>query len=260
MDRVIGKVAIVTGGAAGIGEAIAERLLAEGAKVILTDIREKEGAETASRLDAEFFHQDVAKEDQWGMLVNHVTATYGKLDILVNNAGVGDAASGASPEDTSFGEWQRINGINAGGVFLGCRAAIPAMQNVDGGSIVNMSSVAALVATPFLTAYGASKASVAQLTKSVAAHCAQNNHNIRCNSVHPGQIYTPMHDTLLADVAKSAGVSKEEITNAFKQKIPLGYFGDPADIAHAVLYLASDEARYVTGIELIVDGGMTGAA
>jgi len=260
MGRVSGKVAIVTGGAAGIGEAIAERFVGEGATVILTDIRAPEGQATADRIGASFFHQNVANEESWAELMAHVEANHKTLDILVNNAGIGDASSGASPEDTSLAEWQRINSVNAGGVYLGCKAAIPFMQQSGGGSIVNLSSIAALVATPFLTAYGASKAAVRQLTQSVAAHCAQNGYNIRCNSVHPGQIYTPMHDTLLSDIAGRAGVAKEDIAEAFKQKIPLGYFGKPIDIAHAVLYLASDEASYVTGIKLVIDGGMTSAA
>jgi len=251
---------IVTGGASGIGEAIVERLSGEGAKVILTDIRKKEGKATAKNLDVEFFHQDVADEDGWTELVRHVEDNYHQLDILVNNAGVGDAVSAASPEDTSLSEWQRINNINAGGIFMGCKASIPAMHRAGGGSIVNMSSIAALVATPFLTAYGASKASVRQFTQSVAAHCAQKGYNIRCNSVHPGQIQTPMLDGLLSDIASREGIDKEYIAAEFKKKIPLGYFGLPIDIAHAVLFLASDESRYVTGIKVIVDGGMSGAS
>jgi len=260
MGRVSGKVAIVTGGASGIGEAIAERLVGEGAELILTDIREAEGQATADRLGASFFRQDVADENNWADLIAYTKANHSALDILVNNAGIGDAVSGASPEDTPLAEWQRINSVNACGVYMGCKTAIPVMQSSGGGSIINMSSIAALVATPFLTAYGASKAAVRQLTMSVAAHCAQNGYNIRCNSVHPGQISTPMLETLLSDIADREGVTKDDIAEAFKQKIPLGHFGKPVDIANAVLYLASDEASYVTGTKLLVDGGMYNAA
>ncbi|RMF07908.1 MAG: SDR family oxidoreductase, partial [Alphaproteobacteria bacterium] len=141
-------------------------------------------------------------------------------------------------------------------VFLGCRAAIPAIKRAGGGSIINMSSIAALVATPFLTAYGASKASVRQLTMSVAMHCAQTGTRIRCNSVHPGQIRTPMHDALIREVAAKQGISQDEASAAFLSRIPMGEYGEPDDIAYAVLYLASDESKHVTGAQLVVDGGM----
>ena len=146
--------------------------------------------------------------------------------------------------------------VNTDGVFLGCKYAIPAIRDSGGGAIINMSSIAALVSTPFLTAYGASKAAVAQLTKSVAIHCAEKGYRIRCNSVHPGQVSTPMHDSLLSDVARAAEMSVEQVREMFLSKIPLGEFGTPEDIAEGVLYLASDAGKHVTGQELVIDGGM----
>lgn len=255
MDRVDGKSAIVTGGAAGIGKAIAAKLVEEGAKVLITDIN-PEGKQVAAALNCTFMIQDVTDEQDWENVVTFAEDIFGKIDILVNNAGITGGLEAVSPEDTTLQDWQRINRVNTEGVFLGCRAIIPAMRRAGGGSIINMSSLAALVATPFLTAYGASKAAVRQLTMSVAAHCAEAGYRIRCNSVHPGQIKTDMFNDLLEHFSSLTGSSIEEMEQEWVSKVPLAELGEPDDIAYAVLYLASDEAKHVTGTKLVVDGGI----
>ncbi len=179
--------------------------------------------------------------------------------MLVNNAGIGENSAANDPESTALDDFSRIYSVNAGGVFLGCKHAIPAMRESGGGSIINMSSIAALVATPFLTSYGASKAAVRQLTMSVAAHCAARGDRIRCNSVHPGQIMTPMLEGLFSDVADAHGQSAEFMRSEFLKQIPLGEFGEPDDVAYQVLFLASDESKHVTGTRMLVDGGMLSA-
>lgn len=254
--RLAGKVAIVTGGASGIGKAVAHLLAAEGANVLVTDVQETAGLAVAKEIGGAFLLHDVGDEIRWSEVVAEAERRFGALDILVNNAGVGDGLEAVSPENTPLEEWRRINRINGEGVFLGCKAAIPAMRRAGGGSIINMSSIAALVGTPFLTAYGASKAAVRQLTMSVALHCAQDGSRIRCNSVHPGQIRTPMLENLFKEAARQSNASQEDVEAQFRSRIPMGEFGAPEDIAYGVLYLASDEARHVTGAQLVIDGGM----
>jgi len=256
MGRVEGKIAIVTGGASGLGRAAAALLAREGAHVTITDVNEPAGAATAQEIGARFHLQDVADEADWVGLIDAVVAEFGGLDILVNNAGIGAAGPGNDPETTTLETWNRVITVNATSTFLGCKHAIGAMRDTGGGSIVNLSSIAALVATPFITAYGASKAAVRQLTMSVALHCGQRGYNIRCNSIHPGQISTPMHDQLSAELAAQMGVSAEHVRAQLLKKIPLGEMGQPDDVAYAVLYLASDESKHVTGAQLVVDGGM----
>ena len=253
MKRIEGKVAIVTGAASGLGRATAERLAEEGAIVIATDVS-VDGAPPAGA--AAFRVQDVRSEDGWKRLVAEVVAAHGGLDILVNNAGVGLVGGHhRGVEDTALEDWRTVQEVNVEGVFLGCKHAIPAMRTRGGGAIVNLSSVAALVPTPFLSAYGASKAAVAQLSRTVALHGAP--HKVRCNSVHPGQMITPMLDGLHATVGVETNQGAEAARAAFLERIPLGEFGEARDIANAVLFLVSDEARHVTGTQLVVDGGMT---
>jgi len=255
MGRVQGKVAIVTGGATGLGRAIAAMLVKEGADVLMTDIQPS-GVATAHDIGCAFMQQDVADEKCWEDVIAAAEEKFGKIDILVNNAGVIDDLETVSPENTTLADWQRINRINTEGVFLGCRAVIPAMRRAGGGSIINMSSLAALVGTPFLTAYGASKAAVRQLTMSVALHCAEAGYGIRCNSVHPGQIKTDMFKALLDHFSKMANVPFDEMEKEWASKVPLAELGEPDDIAYGVLYLASDEAKHVTGTKLVIDGGI----
>ncbi len=256
MGRVDGKIAVVTGGASGLGRATAALLVREGARVTITDVNEQAGREAADAIGARFRAQDVADEAGWQALITDVMGEFGGLDILVNNAGIGEAGPGNDPETTPLETWNRVIAVNATGIFLGCKHAIPAMRDSGGGAIVNISSIAALVATPFITAYGASKAAVRQLTMSVALHCAQAGYNIRCNSIHPGQIRTPMHDQLSAELAKQVGASVDEVRAGLTKKIPLGEMGTADDVAYAVLYLVSEESRHVTGEQLVVDGGM----
>lgn len=255
MKRVQDKVAIVTGGASGLGKAIAERLTEEGAKVMITDVQSDLGKDAALELGCDFLEQDVTQEKQWDDIVQQVEAKYGDLHILVNNAGILGPMDCASPESTPLPDWQRIFAVNVDSTFLGCRAAIPLIRQSGGGSIINVSSIAALMASSYATAYGASKAAVRHLTKSVAQHCAETRSNIRCNSVHPGIILTPMTDSQYETIARERGVPKKQIVNEAKSFIPQGEFTKAEDIANAVLYLASDESGHVTGTKLIVDGG-----
>jgi 3(or 17)beta-hydroxysteroid dehydrogenase len=250
------KVALVTGGASGIGKAIAQRLAADGANVIISDVQCDLGNRVAAEGGFRFLEQDVSDEAGWVDIIRRVEDDYAALHILVNNAGTVGVSDVASPESTPIEVWRHVFAINVEGVFLGCRAALPAMRRSGSGSIINISSVAGLVATPYNTAYGATKAAVRQLTKSVAQHCAEQKLSIRCNSIHPGIVRTPLWDQLAQDLARIRGVSAEEILEEQRTVIPMGDFTLPSDVASAVSFLASDEARHVTGIKLIVDGGI----
>ena len=247
MARLEGKVALISGGARGQGAAEAKLFALEGAKVILGDILDEEGKSTEAEIkaaggDAKYIHLNVTSEQDWDKAVNEATSGYGKLDILVNNAGI---LLRKGIEETSAEEWDRIQDVNSKGVFLGTRAVIPEMRKVGGGSIVNISSVAGLIGSTS-AAYGASKGAVRLLTKSTAVQYGPEK--IRCNSVHPGLIDTDMvHDIF----------SNEERMSNRIAITPLGTFAEPKDVAFAVLFLASDESRFVTGSELVIDGGTT---
>jgi 3(or 17)beta-hydroxysteroid dehydrogenase len=256
MGRLDGKVALITGGASGLGAAISRRFAAEGAKIVIVDVQESAGQGLADEFGCIFFRQDVTDEALWAEIVRKVEARFGGLHILVNNAGITGPMDRVSPENTTLSDWRKIHEINVEGVFLGCRAAIPVLRRSGGGAIVNMSSIAALVPMPDGLAYGASKAAVCHITKSVALHCARDGSKIRCNSVHPGNILTPMLQRAMEDIATRCGVSYEQVFDEFRLESPQGEFQEPEDIASAVLFLVSDEARHVTGIKLVVDGGM----
>jgi 3(or 17)beta-hydroxysteroid dehydrogenase len=256
MRRLNGATALVTGGASGLGKAIAERLSAEGARVVITDVQRDLGREVAAACGLVFLEQDVRDEMRWIEIIQEVEARFGRLDVLVNNAGILGSMQAVSPESTSLATWRKIFAVNVEGVFLGCRAAIPVMRRAGRGSIINMSSVAGLLATPYATAYGASKAAVRQLTKSVAQYCAQLKLNIRCNSVHPGNVRTPLWDAQAQEVAALRGVPVETVFQEGRHEIPLGDFTLPQDVAAAVAFLASEDARHVTGDQLVVDGGI----
>lgn len=240
-----------------MGAAIARRLVSEGAQVIVTDIQSGVGQRLAEELDCAFMNQDVTDEGQWDTVIRDVEARYGALHVLINNAGMEGPFDTANPENTRLSDWQAIHRVNVEGVLLGCRAAIPALRRSGGGVIINLSSTAALAATPDFTAYGASKAAVLHLTKSVALHCARNGSKIRCNSVHPGIVLTPMLERISEEVAKRRGISAEQVLNDFKSAIPQGEFQEPEDVANAVLFLASNEAKHITGLAMVVDGGAT---
>ena len=245
--RLEGKVALISGGARGMGAVEAKLFSKEGAKVVIGDILEEEGQQVEAEIvasggEARFVKLDVTKEVDWTRAVETTVSSFGKLDILVNNAGIGGSAWLG---DLSRNAWDSIMEVNSTGVYLGTVAAIPAMIEVGGGSIVNISSQLGIVgADTGHPAYQASKGSVRIFTKSIAIQYAKDN--IRCNSVHPGPINTPMTDGARDDV---------ELNKKLLSKVPMERMGEPEEVATGVLYLASDEASYVTGAELVIDGG-----
>lgn len=254
MNRMRGKSAVVTGGALGIGRACALRLAEEGAVVTVTDVDVSKGSLLVEEIrsrggNAHFIEHDVADESQWDRVMKVVVERDKKLDVLVNNAGV---ALAKDVEHTTLAEWRWLMSINLDGVFLGIKHAIAAMKASGRGSIVNLSSIEGLIGDPNLAAYNASKGGVRLLTKSAALYCAKGGYNIRVNSVHPGYIWTPMVENFL----KSQGdvVQGRKLLDSMH---PIGHVGEPDDIAYGVLYLASDEAKFVTGTELVIDGGYT---
>jgi 3(or 17)beta-hydroxysteroid dehydrogenase len=251
MGRVEGKVAIVTGGASGIGRGCAFRLAAEGARVVVADVNEVDGAATATALrPPHIFHAlDVTDEAAWARVVAETVRAFGRLDILVNGAGIGILGD---IERVTLAEWRLTNAVNSEGTMLGCQAAIRAMKDTGGGSLINLSSVAGIVGDADTPAYCASKGAVRLLTKSVALHCARRNYHIRCNSVHPSFIETPMVEALIA-TAKDPAKMRERL----EQANPLRRIGEVDDVAHLVVYLASDESKFITGGEFVVDGGLT---
>ena len=247
MGRLEGKVALISGAARGQGEAEARLFANEGAKVVFGDILEMEGEKVEAEInetggEAKYIHLDVTNESEWETAVKESVNSYGKLDILVNNAGI---SIGKNVEETTLEEWDLVQDVNSKGVFLGTKAAIPAMRESGGGSIVNISSIAGLVGIASAP-YVASKGAVRLLTKSTAVQYGPEN--IRCNSVHPGFIETEMIRGILSNSEERA--KRLAIT-------PLGIFASAHDIALAVLFLASDESRYMTGSELVIDGGIT---
>jgi 3(or 17)beta-hydroxysteroid dehydrogenase len=256
MGRLTGRTALVTGGASGLGRAVVARLTDEGASVVISDVQREQGGQAADALGAHYLYQDVTSEEQWPLVLRQAAVLAGPVSILVNNAGIAGAADRVSPEDTRLADWKQIFRVNLDSVFLGCRAGIAAMRHTGGGSIVNMSSIAALLATPDSTAYGAAKAAVRQLTKSVAQHCAQERLGIRCNSVHPGEVKTPLWDGYIAQTAQVQGVPADQLVREAKARVPLGDMPAPDDIAAGVAFLCSDDARFITGAELIIDGGL----
>jgi NAD(P)-dependent dehydrogenase (short-subunit alcohol dehydrogenase family) len=253
MNRVSNKVALVTGGGLGLGRAAALMLAREGARVIVTDVREKEGAATADAIvaagsEAMFVGHDVAKEADWRTVIKAAISRFGGLDVLVNNAGV---AHPGNVENTTLEEWRWLMSINLDGVFLGVKHAVGAMKD-KGGSIINLSSIEGLIGDPNLAAYDASKGGVRLLTKSAALYCARAGYKIRVNSIHPGYIWTPMVEGYVATQA-NAEKAKADIAALH----PMGHIGEPDDIAYGVVYLASEESKFVTGSELVIDGGYT---
>ncbi|WP_026098997.1 glucose 1-dehydrogenase [Kamptonema formosum] len=252
MGRVEGKVALVTGGASGIGKATARMLAREGARAVITDISESAGTAAASEIaGAIFLKHDVSSEQQWQEVIAQTIAEFGKLDILVNCAGITGSNAPQNPETVTLDAWRQVMSVNMEGVVLGCKYAIPAMRD-SGGAIVNISSLAGEIGTAMAVAYGASKASLTQFSKSVALYCAQKGYKIRCNSILPGAILTPLWDALLG-----SGTEREQRLNEFRETIPLKVWGEPDDVAFAVVYLASDESKFVTGTEIVIDGGQS---
>ena len=246
--RVAGKVALVSGAARGIGAATAKLLAQEGAAVVLGDVMETEGRQTAAGIvaaggQATFMPLDVTSADSWRQVIDAAVAAYGKLNVLVNNAGIsGRAAVGETDVET----WERVMEINGKGVFLGTKLAIPELRKAGGGSIINISSIYGIVGSETSAAYHASKGAVRIFTKAAAIQYAADG--IRVNSVHPGFVDSPM---------TAASHALPEVHNLRISRTPLGRMGTPEDIAAGILYLASDESAFVTGSELVIDGGMT---
>jgi NAD(P)-dependent dehydrogenase (short-subunit alcohol dehydrogenase family) len=249
--RLLGKIALISGGASGIGRAAALRFAEHGATVVIADL------DAAARTAAADVHPaisavalDVTDDAQWERVVADVAQRHGRLDILINSAGV---ALGGDIERTTNEQWRTTMGVNVDGVFFGCRAAIGVMKR-HGGSIVNMSSVSGIVGGHNLAAYNASKGAVRLLTKSIALHCARKKYGIRCNSVHPTFVDTPMLRklTLGRDDAEA-----QRVRDALVAQVPLGRVAQPEEIADLLVYAASDESRFVTGSELVIDGGLT---
>ncbi|HEY0062217.1 MAG TPA: SDR family oxidoreductase [Telluria sp.] len=250
MQRLNKKICVITGAARGIGRAIAAQFHEEGATVILTDINEKAGAAAAADIGCRFQKLDVREEADWQQLA----ATVPTVDVVVNNAGVTGFEDGLvahDPEHASLAAWREVHRVNLDGTFLGCRYAIGAMKGAGTGSIINISSRSGLVGIPGAAAYAASKAAIRNHSKTVALYCAQNGWKIRCNSIHPAAILTPMWEPMLG-----AGPDREANIRAIVADTPLKRFGMPDEVAAIAVLLASDEASYITGAEMNIDGGL----
>lgn len=250
MERVAGKIVLVTGGASGIGRASAMMLAREGARVAVSDINLDGARDVADEIgeNAVAIAHDVTDETAWTMALDTVVAAFGGLHALVNCAG---SAINGTVEETSLEDWRALHALDLDSVFLGCKHAIRHIAASGGGSIVNISSISGIIAGHNLAAYNSAKAGVRHLTKSVALHCAREANGVRCNSVHPAFVDTPILDEILRRGTREEGLER------LARQIPLGIVGEPDDVAHAVVYLASDETRFMTGSELVIDGGVS---
>lgn len=259
MQQLAGKVALITGAASGIGAATARLFAHEGARVVLTDIDERNGEALAAALsrdgaEAVFLSQDVTREPRWIEVVDAVKHRFGRLDVLVSNAGIG--ISVPSITQMTLDDWRRQSAINLDGVFLSVKHALPLIRQSGGGSIVLMSSLAGLRGSPVLAGYCATKGGVRMFAKAVAMECAAANDSVRVNSVHPGIIDTPIWGKIPTGATGNVANAPIDITAMAAVAAPLGRPGTPEDVARGVLYLASDASAYVTGTELVIDGGM----
>ena len=254
-ERLAGKIALVTGAAQGLGAAMARMFVRHGARVMLTDINGAGAAAVAAEIgsSAASLQHDVTDPVAWQTAIDATVATFGGLHILVNNAGIG---INGTVESTSLDDWRRVHAVDLDSVFLGCKLALPAIAATTAregslGSIINISSIAGVIAGPNLAAYNSAKAGVRHLSKSVALHCAREGYGVTCNSIHPVFIDTPILDGMFVSGNREASVAK------LASRVPMGRVGEPDDVAYAALYLASDEAKFVTGSELYVDGGIS---
>ena len=251
MPRLQNKVAIITGGSKGLGEANARLFAKEGATVIITDIDEENGDKVAKDIgsNAVFYKHDVRDEKAWKSLIAQVVKDHGKLDILVNNAGVVEAGT---IENQKTEDYRFVMAVSADGTFFGSKYAIETMKETGGGSIINMASIASIQGAPNVLAYSAAKGAVEAMTRTIAAHCAVNKYGIRCNSIHPSAIMTPMVQGIREKISKA----KIPITNE-TNIIESNKIGDPIDIANTVLFLASDESRFINGAQIRVDNAIS---
>ncbi len=243
-------VVLVTGAASGLGLADVRMLVAQGARVIMSDIDQERGAALAQEFGADFLHQDVADEQRWGEIMNDIQARFGRLDGLVNNAGI---APIADIENTTTATWRTTMAIHLDATFFGCQAAIRLMKESGGGSIVNMSSTAALVGIPDYLAYSAAKGGIRSMTKAIAIHCRRQRYGIRCNSVHPGSINTPMVQEALRELM-DVDLNAAEDPERLRRKLGVG---EPDDVANMVTFLLSDQSKHINGAEMVVDNGDT---
>lgn len=254
MGRVDGKICVVTGGAMGLGEADCRLLAGEGAKVIVADINDEKGQAVADDIGGEYYHLDVTKEAEWITFLAHVKDSYGKLNVLVNNAGI---VLPATVETCTEQEWRAVNAVSADATFFGMKHAIPLMRaSGEPCSIVNMSSTAGLVGIPLVFSYAAAKGAVRLMSKAAAVHCAQNGDSIRVNSIHPAGMDTPMVRNVggqIEDAIARDSRNQPSHTNDG----PGSRIGEPNDIGYMVLYLASDESKFVSGAEMVIDNTIT---
>ncbi len=251
MGRLENKIALITGGCGAIGAETARLFAREGADVTIVDVRDKEGIKLQNQYGLTYYHLDVRQEEGWKGFIEVFRQKHSSLDILFNNAGIfglTEISSPQNPELMSLDDWHYIHQVNLDSIFLSCKHLLPLMKE-KGGSIINMSSRAAFIGVPSAAAYASTKAAICNYTKSVALYCAEKHYAIRCNSLHPGIIDTPLWNPILQ---KEESVSDKMLAN-----IPLGRLGVAHEVACAALYLASDDSQYVTGTELTIDGGMS---
>ncbi len=246
-NRLKDKISLITGGASGFGKKTAEVFNDEGAVVYISDINEEGGKKVGEELGVNFISHDVTNTDDWKRVIDHIKAIEGKLNILVNNAGIGFMAD---VEATTIEEWELVHKVDLDSVFYGCKYAIPLMRDSGNGSIVNVSSISGIVAGHNFAAYNSAKAGVRHLSKSVALHCARTTKLVRCNSIHPVFAKTEMMKSFFADPS-------DELIGKLERQVPARSLADVGDVANAILFLASDESKLITGSELVIDGGLS---